>query len=308
MATPLLIDTDLGVDDAVAVSLALTCKTLDVRAIVGVGGAVELDQVMRNLGGLLRALNPPNLPLLGRGLDPAGDALDRRDLFGRDGLGECGVPLDAPPPAEDFLQGYRRAVEQAGRELVVLTTGPLTNLAALCTHRPDVAGAIKHIYVTGGAAWTQGHAGGVSEYNFRRDPAAAAAVLSSGLPITVAPLDVAKLVALDESHAARLSASGFRTGETLARLLQFPLEQDVEPAYGKTWIHPAVAAGGLIWPSLFMKTRMRLEITTSGRDAGRSQPALGGDKALQVDLLTAVNAADLLENLLESLNHEAFVV
>jgi inosine-uridine nucleoside N-ribohydrolase len=168
--------------------------------------------------------------------------------------------------------------------------------------------AVRHVYVTGGAAWTQGHAGTPAEYNFRRDPAAAAAVLSTGLPITVAPLDVAKLVVLDESHVARLAASGYRTGETLARLLRYPLEQDSEPACGKTWIHAAVAAGGLVWPNLFMKTRMRLEITTSGRDAGRCRPALGGDRSKQVDLLTAVNAADFIENLLESLNHEAFVV
>ncbi|MBN2560105.1 MAG: nucleoside hydrolase [Phycisphaerae bacterium] len=314
MATPLLIDTDMGVDDAVAVSLALASGALDVRALVGVGGNVELDQVMKNIGGLLKALDPPALPVIGRGLDPPGEPVDRRGLFGRDGLGECGLPLDDPGGTEDFKQLYERTIEQAGGELTVLATGPLSNLAAVLDELPGAAKNIKHICLTGGAVWTSGnagptdHAGAHAEFNFYRDPRAAAKVLTSGLPITVTPLDVAKLVCLDESHVAHLAASGYRTGEVLARMLHYPMEQDDDPAYGKCRIHAAVAAGSIIWPDLFLKTRMRLDIVIEGREAGRCKPALGGDKSLQVSLLTAVNAVDLLENLLESLCHKAFIV
>jgi purine nucleosidase/pyrimidine-specific ribonucleoside hydrolase len=308
MATPLLIDTDMGIDDAVAVSLALTSEAFDVQALVGVGGSVECDQVMKNIGGLLQALSPPVRPALGRGLDPWDTSADRRDLFGHDGLGACGMSADDAPAATDYTEQYRRTMEQAGGELIVLAMGPLSNLAAMIDAHPDAGQYIKHVYLTGGAVWTQGNAGNAAEFNFRRDPKAAAKVLTSGLPVTVVPLDVTKLVCLDESHVARLAASGYRTGEVLAGMLRYPLEQDDEPAYGKAYLHAALTAGSILWPDLFLKTRMRLDVVTEGREAGRCRPALAGDKSLHVGLLTAVNAVDFLENLLESLSHAAFVV
>jgi inosine-uridine nucleoside N-ribohydrolase len=309
MATLLLIDADGGIDDAVAVSLALTSAALDLRAVVGVGGCVEVEQTMRNLGGLLRALDPPQRPILGRGLDPEGPALDRRGGFGADGFGECGVPLDEAPAARDFREVYRETIEQAGGGLVVMTTGPLTNLAAVLADLPELARQVRHVYITGGALWTAGDvAEGVAEFNFRRDAAAAERVLSSGLPITIVPLDVTKMVCVDESHVARLAAGGYRTGDVLGRLMAYPLEQDAPPGYGKSYIHAGVAAAGAIWPKLFVKTRMGVQVSASGRDAGRCRPTLGGDKSRHVDVLTATNAVDLIENMLESLNHEAFIV
>ncbi len=309
MATPLLIDVDMGVDDAVAVALALASPVFDVRAIVAVGGNVEADRVVINIGRLLKALNTPTLPLIGNGLDQSSpDLMDRRELFGEDGLGQCDLPPDDAIEASDFKQVYRETIEAAEGELAIITTGPLSNLAAILTDCPELVSGIKHVYISGGAVWTQGDVTDSAEFNFYRDPEAASRVLSSGLRITVAPLDVSRLVVLDESHVARLSASGCRTGEFLANMLQYPLEQDCEPGYGKTLIHDALACGCAIWPDLFIKTRMRLDIETQGAKVGRSKPVLGGDQASRVGLLTAVNAVDFLENALESLCQDTFTV
>ncbi len=309
MATPVLIDTDMGIDDAAAVSLALASEPLDVRAIVGVGGNVGVSQVVANIGRLLKALSPPHCPIVGAGLDQPGSGLnDRRELHGQDGLGDCDLAADEALKAADFREVYRQAVEGAHGELVVLALGPLTNLAAILAESPDRTQRIKHVYISGGAVWARGDIKGVSEFNFHRDAVAAAAVLSSGLPITVTPLDVTSLVQVDVSHVARMAASGYRTGEIIAKLLRYRLERDTPPGRGKTYIHDVVTIGGLLWSDLFLKTRMRLDMTTSGDDTGRSEPALGGDPSQKVDLLTAVNAVDLVENVLESLCHEAFVV
>ena len=124
----------------------------------------------------------------------------------------------------------------------------------------------------------------------------------------VAPLDVTNYIALDASNTAHLAASGYRTGELAARVLEPLLEQEAEPSYGRIHIAGAVAVASVIWPDLFLKTRMRLEIDVEGPRAGQCKPGLGGDKSRYVDLLTAVNAVDLLENMLESLCHEEFVV
>lgn len=309
MATPLLIDTDMGIDDAVAVSLALASDALDVRAIVGVGGNVEAQQVTSNIGRLLAALSPSKMPIVGRGLDQSAPNLtDRRDLFGTDGLGECDLTAGRDLQSREFQEVYRHAIQEAPGELTILATGPLTNLAALLTESPEAMKQVARIYVSGGAVWTQGNVRGLAEFNFYRDPSAAAKVLTSGLPITVAPLDVTCFMCLDESHVAHLAASGYRTGLVLAKILQYAVGQDADPGVGKTHIQDAIAAGAILWPDLFLKTRMRLDVVTAGPEAGRCRPQLGGDPTQRVDLLTAVNAVDLLENVLESLCHEAFVV
>jgi inosine-uridine nucleoside N-ribohydrolase len=210
--------------------------------------------------------------------------------------------------AENFRDVYRQAAEEAGGKLVLVTTGPLSNVAAILAEHPDLRPLIHHVYVSGGAVWARGNAGDAVEFNFYRDPEAAAQVLSSDLPITVIPLDVTSLVRMDESHVARLAASGYRTGEALARMLEYPLEQSVDLGRGKASVHASLACGSVIWPNLFLKTRMHLDVETAGAEAGRCRPALGAGATSRVSLLTAVNAVDFLENVLESLCHEAFVV
>jgi len=306
---PILIDTDMGVDDAAAICLALASPELDVRAIVGVGGNVDAAQATINIGRLLAAMKPPVMPVVGRGMDqPAGGLADRRALFGEDGLGGCEFPSPDQSRVAEFSAVYKDAIEEAKGELVVVALGPLTNIAAMLDQSPDLMRRIRHLHLTGGAVWAQGDASPASEFNFHKDPTAAAKVMASRLPITVTPLDVTRLVCFDESHAAHLAASGYRTGEVLSRLMRFPIEQDIDPGYGKCHLADAVTIGSLLWPGLFLKTRMRLEIVIEGPQAGRSRPALGGAAEERIDLLTAINAVDFQENLLESLCHEAFVV
>jgi len=309
MATPVLIDTDMGIDAAVAVALALASETVDLRAVVGTGGRRTLDQTMINISRVLGALGPPTLPLVGRGVDRGAPAsADEDDTRGADGLGDWDEPVNNAISASDWGDVYQQTVDGANGELSILLLGPLTNVAAVLDEAPDLFDRVKHVYVAGAAVWAQGNAGSAAEFNFHCDPSAAAAVMSSGLPITVVPLDVTGLVCLDQSHVAHMAASGYRMGEISATLLECALESDAAPGYGKTFAPAAVAVGSMMWPDLFLKTRMRLEVVASGSEAGRSKPALGGDKSQQVDLLTAVNAADFIENLLESLCHEAFIV
>ncbi len=308
MATPLIIDTDMGIDDAVAVGLALSSAALDVRAVIGVGGRVGVDQVATNIGRVLTAFAPARMPAIARGLQPnASTQAGKFAPIGHDGLGDCALPDGQVDVENDFLAVYRRCLEQAGECVTILSLGPLTNLAALVNDAPDLKSRIARVAISGGTVWVKGDIA-ATEYNFHRDPASAARVLSSGLPITVAPLDMTTFLALDESHVAHLAASGTRIGQTLASLLRPALATDSPPGVGKTHIHDAVAAAALLWPDHFMRTRMRLDVLTTGPEAGRCKPQLGGDPAQRVDLLTAVNAVDLLENLLESLCHEAFVV
>lgn len=126
--------------------------------------------------------------------------------------------------------------------------------------------------------------------------------------MTVAPLDVSRLVSLDESNIAHLAASETAAGTALGKILPYGLEHGRGPSSGRMYVSDVLTIGGILWPSLFLKTRMRLEVVTSGKDAGKVTPALKGEPSQRVDLLTAVNAVDFVENLLESISQEAFIV
>jgi len=133
-------------------------------------------------------------------------------------------------------------------------------------------------------------------------------VLGSGLPITLVPLDVTRQVAIDESHVARLAASGSRAGRALAQMTEYPLARGSDGASGRFLIHDAVALGVLLWPELYLQTQMAVQVRTEGPDRGRTAPAVGRKDLPCVRVILSVQAADLLENMLERVCRESFVV
>lgn len=309
MTRPLLIDTDMGVDDAVAVTLALAANDVEVAGIVSVGGNVSLDQATTNIGRLIHGLNPGEPVVVGRGLDQRDITLQRAShVFGDDGFG--GVDLAKPDEFSPLghREAYERLIEQHGEELVIVAIGPLTNLADVLTERPGLLNRAGQIVIMGGAVWCPGNATPHAEFNFYRDPAAAQAVISSGLPITLLPLDVTRQVAMDESHVAHLSRSGTRSGELLAQMIRYPLEREGGAGPHTFIVHDSLAVGVLLWPELFMRAKMALEIVTSGEEVGRSRPLVAKGRQGQIRVVISVNAGEFLDNLLEDLCHERFVV
>ncbi|MGQ9650994.1 MAG: nucleoside hydrolase [Phycisphaerae bacterium] len=310
MPRPVLIDTDMGVDDAVAIALALSSSEIEVTGLVSVAGNVPIDRATANIGRLLGGLAPESLPLVARGLSQnAAELRDATHVFGEDGLGE--IDLAVPPdfaPGE-FLELYERLANHHGHSLTVVALGPLTNLAAVLREKPEVLIKVGQIIVMGGAIWCPGNITRWAEFNFYRDPAAAAAVLSAGLPLTAVPLDVTRQAAMDESHTAHLVRGGTRAGDLLGRMIRLPMERKTEEALpGSFIVHDAVAMGVLLWPKLFMRSKMGLEVVTSGEQAGRCKPVVVKDKSRQIGVVISVNVGEFMENMLEQLSQEKFVI
>lgn len=308
MAVPLLLDLDADADGVAALCLALASEAFDLRTVVVTPGASASTQTVRRL---LATLRPPHMPVLAAGVSSKASAGSKKNVAepeaAASNLTELTLADDASIPIVPHDEVYQSFLTYDGPRNIV-TTGPLTSLAnAIAAIKGDIPDGLK-LYIRGGAVWTAGDAAPHVESIFSIDPAATKSVLESGLALTVAPLDVTNYITLDASHVAHLSACGYRTGELAARALEPVIESDAAPGYGKAHIAGAVTLAAAIWPDLFMRTRMRLEIDTTTKEPGRSKPALGGDKSKQIDLLTAVNAVDLLENLLEALCHEEFVV
>jgi purine nucleosidase len=210
--------------------------------------------------------------------------------------------------SEPFESVYEKAAKKHEKQLVIIAIGPLTNLAALIAKHPEVLKRVGRIVVMGGAVWCPGNITPHAEFNIYRDPAAAAVVFTSGLPITVVPLDVTRQIAMDASHTARLARSGTKAGELLARMIQYPMEHHHEAGPGRFLVHDPLTVGLLLWPELFMQTRMGIEVITSGPQTGKTKPAMPKDKSHQMSVVISVNAVDLLDHMLELLCHEHFVV
>jgi pyrimidine-specific ribonucleoside hydrolase len=219
-ATPLIVDTDPGVDDAFALVVAARSPELDLRAVTTVFGNVDLAGTTANAGRVLGMLDRRDVPI-GRGADrPLVHPTTRRaeHVHGDDGLGGT---ADAFGPVGDGPAGRAidvatRVLETADEPVVLAAIGPLTNVALLLATRPDLADRIGRLVVMGGALGEGGNITMGAEFNVWSDPEAARRVLvEERVPTTLVPLDLTHTVTVDEPWLDALGASG-RVGAALA--------------------------------------------------------------------------------------------
>ena len=198
-----IIDCDVGVDDALALILAFHSPELEVKAVTGVDGNVPLSQVFENIQKVLSLICPSHKPLIAKGADRPlkGKPVYAHSVHGKDGLGGAKIELKkgkewwqySSRPADDLITTLAR---QYPNELTLIATGPLTNLALALQKDPAGMKKLKAISIMGGAIRTKGNITPDAEFNIFSDPSAAQKVFESGLPITLVPLDVTHQVFL----------------------------------------------------------------------------------------------------------------
>jgi len=220
MPLPLLIDTDPGIDDALALLLAFASPEASVEAITTVAGNVPVERSTENVFRILEKLKSPHPPVVARGAARplVRPLVSATHVHGEDGLGDLNQfrnPDGSPryPPVEarpSSVNGPDLILETARRfrgELVVVALGPLTNLALALQRDRDGLASVRRLVVMGGAVASPGNVTPVAEFNFYVDPEAAARVLESGLPVELIPLDVTRqAILLRATLEARLSA------------------------------------------------------------------------------------------------------
>jgi inosine-uridine nucleoside N-ribohydrolase len=202
VAIPVVIDTDPGIDDAVALWWALTSPALDLIALTAVHGNVGVELAAANAARILHAAGRPDIPVAVGEATALGLAPVRETpawIHGADGLGEVGLdPAPFGPVAEPASTLLARLVRERPGELAVVALGPLSNLAAVIRADPEWAPAVGRLVVMGGSVAVGGNATPAAEANIAHDPDAAAMVL--GAPWSSTPL----LVTLDATHEATL--------------------------------------------------------------------------------------------------------
>jgi purine nucleosidase len=252
MARRIIIDTDPGQDDAVALLLALASpQELDVAGIVAVAGNVGLAQNAKNALKVVELSGRVDVPVYAGCERPIRRPLVTAEhVHGKTGLDGADLPEPTLSSAEPGA-------------ITLCTLGPLTNIAVALVKAPSIAPRIREIVMMAGAYFEVGNVTPCAEFNVFVDPEAADVVLRSGIPITMIPLDVTHGVLSTRARLDRIAALGNRCGTTVAELLRFSERFDLDK-YGGAGapLHDPCVIVYLLEPGLFEGRSINVTVET----------------------------------------------
>jgi len=279
LTTPVLIDTDPGIDDALAMLLAFGSPEVSVEAITTVPGNVQVGLATENVFRILDIVRPARRPRVAQGAAaPLRQPLvTAPHVHGADGLGnlerfvEPGGKARYPKPPHnlqtlDAADLILQTVKEFPDRLVLVALGPLTNLALALQRDPEALRRCSRIVIMGGAVATSGNVTPVAEFNMYVDPDAAAAVFEAGLPIDLVPLDVTRQVILTRGGLHEALA---RRRSTRARFVEdftlFGFEFGESRDEGGIFLHDPLAMGVAIEPGLVGFEPLHVAVEWEGR-------------------------------------------
>ncbi|MCH7736230.1 MAG: nucleoside hydrolase [Chloroflexi bacterium] len=296
--TKLIIDTDPGVDDAVAILMALAAPEVELLGLTTVGGNVPLARTTRNALALLQAAGRSDIPVAKGASRP----LRGRFKYAPQVHSPGGLSRRLPEPAaravkEGAVQFLYDRLTRAPGEVVLVALGPLTNLARLIWERPDALGQAKNIVVMGGAVNTPGNVTPRAEFNFYSDPAAAEIVLSSRLPVTLVDLAACRQVGISREQAMRLR-SDHPIGRLTLELLQGWFKK--HPSRQRFEFYDPLALAIALEPAITTVAKVDLDVSLEENESLGETSETGGPG--EITLARQVDSArffGLLEGLLE---------
>ena len=263
----LIIDTDPGQDDAVAILLALASPEINLLGITTVAGNVPLALTQENARKICDLAGRTDMQVFA-GLDRplVRPLVTAEHVHGRTGLDGPVLPDPETPLQEQHAVDYiidtlRR--EPAG-SVTLAPIGPLSNIAMAMQRAPDTIPRIRQIILMGGAYFEVGNITPAAEFNIYVDPHAAQIVFASGVPITMMPLDVTHKALTRTDRVAALRAIGNRTGVAVAEMLEF-FERFDEAKYGSDGgpLHDPCTVAWMIAPDIFNGRPCNVEIETA---------------------------------------------
>lgn len=266
-ARKIIIDTDPGQDDAVAILLALASPELEVLGITAVAGNVPLALTQKNARIICELAGRVDIPVYAGCDAPLTRALVTAEhVHGKTGLDGPDLPDPVMPlqdgHAVDFLIRTLRAQEVGTVTLCPL--GPLTNIAMAFQKAPDIIERVQEIVLMGGAYFAVGNITPTAEFNIYVDPQAADIVFKSGAPITVVSLDVTHKALVTKPRNDAFRAIGTPVGRAVALMTDF-FERFDREKYGSLGapLHDPCVTAYLIQPGLFTGRHINVEIETT---------------------------------------------
>ena len=267
MARKVIIDCDPGIDDAVALALALFDPRIEVVAVTACAGTIDAGQATDNVRTLVERLDPPKIPRIGSALDPdLGAAVANGTLLhGESGLGNSDwqpVSRQHTLPSDKLMDNEIRANPN---EVTVVCMGPQTTLAKCLGRDKGLSSLIDRVIVAGGTVHHAGDVTATAEFNMHFDPTAARAVFQSPTTKSLLPLDVTSKVRFGLELIEKLPGSYTKVGEVLDELLRYLFRSTRQNLGQESISLQAVwAVLMLVEPMLFEWTTMAGDIEVSG--------------------------------------------
>lgn len=222
----IILDTDPGIDDALAILLALASPEVELLGLSIVHGNCTLAEAVANGLAILELGGGQHIPLfVGCDRPLLRPLTTAHETHGQRGLGYAQLPpADLQPAREHAVDFIIRTALSAPGEITLVAVGPLTNVALALRKEPRLAGALREIVMMGSALRADGNVTPRAEFNVYADPHAAHIVFSSGIPLVIMPWDITRLVRLHESEVDRLAQPGKPIGRFIAEATRFYIE------------------------------------------------------------------------------------
>lgn len=267
MRETIVIDTDPGQDDAVAILLALASPELDVLGLTAVAGNVPLHLTEKNALKICELAGRPDVKVFAGAVHPLVRRLVTAEhVHGRTGLNGPDLPEPTMKPqdghAVDFI--IDTLLHEPPGSVTLCPLGPLTNIARAMAREPRIVPRIREIVLMGGGFFEGGNVTPTAEFNIYVDPHAADIVLRSGAPIVMMPLDVTHKALTTAKRVAAFRALGTRVGTAIAEMLEF-FERFDEEKYGTDGgpLHDPCVIAYLLKPELFNGRLINVSVETA---------------------------------------------
>jgi len=260
-----IIDTDPGTDDAMAIILALNSPELKVEALTVVPGNVDGRQGLENALKIVSLAGRCDVTVAGGAQHPLNQKLITAQFWhGKNGLADVELP-----PAQckaDPRFGPDLIIEMVHRyphEITLIPVGPLTNIALAVSKDPSIAGLVKDIVIMGGSI-TGGNVNGAAEANIYNDPEAAQIVFNAGWTVTMVGSDVGERTLITRKYLAMLQSSHGPQSDFIAKIADFYLTRSEKSGYSGAAMYDPLAVGIALDPTLGTLKEMHVDVETKG--------------------------------------------
>jgi len=260
-----IIDTDPGTDDAMAIILALNSPELKVEALTVVPGNVDARQGLENALKLVSLAGRCDVTVAGGAQHPLNQKLITAQFWhGKNGLANVELPptkCKADPRFGPDL--IIEMVHKYPHEITLIPVGPLTNIALAVSKDPSIAGLVKDIVIMGGSI-TGGNVNGAAEANIYNDPEAAQIVFNAGWMVTMVGSDVGERTLITRKYLTQLQATHGPENDVISQIAEFYLTRSEKSGYSGAAMYDPLAVGLAVDPTLGNLKEMHVDVETKG--------------------------------------------
>jgi purine nucleosidase len=301
----MILDLDTGIDDAMALAYAVGSPDIALIGITGIYGNVSTETSIRNSLDLLSLLHIDEIPVY-KGATHSYSDKDTyspvevsKFIHGNNGIGNVKIAESTKRvEKEDAVDFIIESAKKYGKELVIVATGPMTNLADAIKKEPELKEMVGNIVIMGGALTVPGNINELAEANIYQDPVAANYLFTSGAYFTMVGLDVTHRPNLTKSDTQKWRLLGTASGENYADIVDYYIDayHDSAPQLNGCALHDPLAVAVAVHPELVETISMYMVVGTSREDWGRTI----GDK-------TKLTAADPNVKVCVNVDYKAFI-